>query len=456
MQEKFNINNIMKILIVEDEELFRVSLCDDLRSHGFDVQGTGSAEEAQECIAQARFNVVLTDLRLPEKDGVTLLKWIKRNHDNTAVIIMTAYASVQAAVNAIKLGAYDYITKPFSMDELLLTLNRIRQYQIIVNENIDLKKQLKVHYKYKNLVGKCKEMEEIFELIDVVSKSESSVLINGETGTGKEMIANAIVSSSPRAKGPYIKVSCAIIAKDLMESELFGHVKGAFTGAISDKIGRFEAANGGTILLDDIDDIPLELQVKLLRVLEEHSFEKVGGTKKIKVNFRVIAATKADLLKMSEQGKYRKDLYYRLNVVPINIPALRNRKEDIPLLIEHYSKLHARGDPITFSPNAFGLMIDYPWPGNVRELKNLIERLSLVTKNKKISTAQLPEELLRTSVSTPEITGEYSLENILKDVEIDILKNTLSKMKGNQTKASRFLKIPLSTLRSKLQKYGLL
>jgi len=446
----------MKILVVDDEKLFRVSLCDDLSEAGFQTYGVGSAEEAQEELNRNSYDTVLTDLRLPQQDGVALLSWIRENHPNITVIVMTAYATVQTAVKAIKAGAYDYISKPFSSEELFLTLRRIEQYQRVLQENIKLKRQLKDQYRFDNLIGKSKATEDIFRLIDVVAGSDSSVLISGETGTGKEMIANAIHYHSPRAKGPYIKVSCAVIAKDLLESELFGHVKGAFTGAIREKKGRFEAATGGTILLDDVDDIPLDLQVKLLRVLEEHRIEKVGGSQQIDVDIRVIAATKVNLRQLAEEEKFRQDLYYRLNVVPIHIPPLRDRPEDIPLLIRHFVNIFAPDKPLEFTPGAMSLLMDYPWPGNVRELKNMMERLALISETEVITESQLPEEVLIPQVQTYESGNNLSLENTLETMEINILKATLSRTDGNQTKTAELLKIPLSTLRSKLKKYHLI
>jgi len=446
----------MKILVVDDEKLFRVSLCDDLSEAGFQTYGVGSAEEAQRELNRDTYDTVLTDLRLPQKDGVELLRWIRENHPNITVIVMTAYATVQTAVKAIKAGAYDYISKPFSSEELFLTLRRIEQYQRVLQENIKLKRQLKDQYRFDNLIGKSKAMEDIFRLIDVVAGSDSSVLISGETGTGKEMIANAIHYHSTRAKGPYIKVSCAVIAKDLLESELFGHVKGAFTGAIREKKGRFEAATGGTIFLDDVDDIPLDLQVKLLRVLEEHRFEKVGGSQQIDVDIRVIAATKVNLRQLAEEEKFRQDLYYRLNVVPIHIPPLRDRPEDIPLLIRHFVNIFAPDKPLEFTPGAMNLLMDYPWPGNIRELKNMMERLVLVSDTTVIDESRLPEEVLLPPIQTQAPRNNLSLEKTLETMELNILKSTLTRTNGNQTKTAEILKIPLSTLRSKLKKYRLI
>ena len=447
----------MRILVVDDEKLFRVSLCDDLDEAGFETHGLGSAEEVMEELKKNVYDVVLTDLRLPRMDGIARLKKIKKSSPDVIVIVMTAYATVQTAVEAIKQGAYDYITKPFTSEELFLTLKRFAKYQSIVKENINLKKQLESQYEYKNLIGKSKVMRDIFHLIKIVSSSDSSILISGGTGTGKEMIADAIHFNGARKKGPYIKVSCATISKDILESELFGHVKGAFTGAIREKKGRFELADKGTILLDDVDDIPIELQVKLLRVLEEHSFEKVGGTKKIKVDIRVIAATKVDLQEMVNEGKFRADLFYRLNVVPIYVPPLRERREDIHILIEHFIKIYSRDKPLRFAPSVIKRLIDYSWPGNVRELRNIIERLALISEGEVITENLLPDELLGSPQPLVDSLSENEpLNEILEKTEIIILKNALSKTNGNQSQTAKLLEIPLSTLRSKLQKYGLI
>lgn len=447
----------MRILVVDDEKLFRVSLCDGLDEAGFETHGLSSAEEVMEELKKNVYDVVLTDLRLPRMNGIALLKKIKKSSPDVIVIVMTAYATVQTAVEAIKQGAYDYITKPFSSEELFLILKRFAKYQSILKENINLKKQLESQYEYKNLIGKSKVMRDIFHLIKIVSSSDSSILISGGTGTGKEMIADAIHFDGARKKGPYIKVSCATISKDILESELFGHVKGAFTGAIKEKKGRFELADKGTLFLDDVDDIPIELQVKLLRVLEEHSFEKVGDTKKIKVDIRVIAATKVDLQKMVDEGKFRADLFYRLNVVPIYVPPLRERREDIHILIEHFIKIYSQDKPLQFAPSVIKRLIDYSWPGNVRELRNIIERLALISEGEVIKENLLPDELLGSPQPLVNPLSENEpLNEILEKTEIIILRNAISKTSGNQTKTAKLLKIPISTLRSKLQKYGLI
>ncbi|HDI00705.1 MAG TPA: sigma-54-dependent Fis family transcriptional regulator, partial [Firmicutes bacterium] len=360
----------MRVLLVEDDRVARVPLRDDIAEAGYDVDEAGSAEEALELLGKKGYDVVVTDLRMPGMDGIELLERIKAESPDTEVIVITAYGTVRTAVRAMKLGAYEYLTKPFDNEELLLLLERIRRMREVMEENVRLRRRLEERYRLEDMVGKGHKMQEVFRLIRTVASSDSTVLLQGETGTGKELAAHAIHELSPRRDGPFVKVSCAALSRELLESELFGHVKGAFTSAVKDKPGKFELADGGTIFLDEVDDIPLELQVKLLRVLQEREFERVGGTRTIRVDVRVIAATKVDLLERVRRGLFREDLYYRLNVVPIRLPPLRERKEDVPLLMEHFlRKLGAEGR-IEMTPEAMKLLMDYDWPGNVRELEN--------------------------------------------------------------------------------------
>lgn len=357
----------MRILVVEDEDILRISIGDDLKEAGLGVSLSKNPLLALNLLEKEAFNVALLDYKLPEMDGIELLKRIKHVQPDCDVIVMTAFGTIRTAVEAMKSGAYDYITKPFSNEELILTIKRIAEVQSLKRENIELKQQLKEKHSFHKLIGKSKSMQQIYDLLSHVANSDRTVLITGETGTGKEMVADAIHYTGPRQDSPYIKVSCALFSKDVLESELFGHVKGAFTGATNEKKGRFELANGGTILLDDVEDIPLELQVKLLRVLQHSEFERVGGTETIKVDVRVIATSKANLLEKIKKEEFREDLYYRLNVVPVYLPPLRERKEDIPLLgdvfIEKYSS-----KPMRISSQAMDYLLNYNWPGNVREL----------------------------------------------------------------------------------------
>lgn len=356
----------------------------------------------------------------------------------------------------MRLGAYDYITKPFSNEELILTIKRIVEVQSLKKENIELKEQLKERYNFHKLIGKSKSMQQVYDLSSIVANSDSTVLITGETGTGKEMVADAIHYTGLRQDNPYIKVSCALFSRDILESELFGHEKGAFTGAITDKKGRFEIADRGTIFLDDVDDIPLELQVKLLRVLQQFEFERVGGTETIKVDVRVIAASKANLLEKIKKGEFREDFYYRLNVVPIHLPPLKERKEDIPLLIDAFIMKYSSNRSMEISNQAMDYLLNYGWPGNVRELENLIERLALTVLDGNVIRSQLPPEIIWEEICPQEECLDGSCyDEVMKRTEINLIKRSLEMSGGNKAKAARLLKLKPSTLSSKIEKYKL-
>ena len=470
----------MRVLLVEDDRVARVPLRDDIAEAGYDVDEAGSAEEALELLGKKGYDVVVTDLRMPGMDGIELLERIKAESPDTEVIVITAYGTVRTAVRAMKLGAYEYLTKPFDNEELLLLLERIRRMREVMEENVRLRRRLEERYRLEDMVGKGHKMQEVFRLIRTVASSDSTVLLQGETGTGKELAAHAIHELSPRREGPFVKVSCAALSRELLESELFGHVKGAFTSAVKDKPGKFELADGGTIFLDEVDDIPLELQVKLLRVLQEREFERVGGTRTIRVDVRVIAATKVDLLERVRRGLFREDLYYRLNVVPIRLPPLRERKEDVPLLMEHFlRKLGAEGR-IEMTPEAMKLLMDYDWPGNVRELENLVERLVVVGAGPKVGPEDLPpeirspapkekgpsleevlrrqeelERMIRMLGSSEPRLGDASFEEIVEAKERELITEALRRTGGNKTKAAELLGMKLSTFRDKMKRLGL-
>ena len=469
--------------MVDDDRVARVPLRDDIREAGYEVDEAGSAEEALDLLRRNPYDVVVTDLRMPGMDGIELLERIKAQRPDAEVIVITAYGTVQTAVRAMKLGAYEYLTKPFDNEELLLLLERIRKVREVMAENLRLRRRLEEKYRLEDMVGKSHSMQEVFRLIRTVAPSDSTVLLQGETGTGKELAAYAIHELSHRRNGPFVKVSCAALSRELLESELFGHVKGAFTSAVRDKPGKFELADGGTIFLDEVDDIPLELQVKLLRVLQEREFERVGGTRTLKVDVRVIAATKVDLLERVRRGLFRKDLYYRLNVVPIRLPPLRERREDIPLLVEHFLKHFGAEGKITISPEAMKLLMDYDWPGNVRELENLIERLVVVGAGPQVRPEDLPpevrtpvrtgergpslEEVLRRQKELEEMIrmlraetmeleiGTASFEEIVAAKERELIQEALRRTGGNKTKAAELLRMKLSTMRDKMRKLGL-
>ncbi|MBI5327755.1 MAG: sigma-54-dependent Fis family transcriptional regulator [Deltaproteobacteria bacterium] len=452
----------MNVLIVEDEKIKRITLTDALLKQGYAVLAMENPIEALNIFKEREFDVVITDIRLPHMDGLDFLKEIKTLKPEITAIVMTAYATIDTAIKAMKLGAYDYITKPFSSEEMLLIIERLKDFRRIVEENIKLKQEITERYRFGNIIGKSKKMRDVYELIKTVAPSDATTLIVGESGTGKELIANAIHYNSPRKDNPFIKVSCSALAETLLESELFGHEKGAFTGAVKERKGRFELANNGSIFLDDIDDIPLSMQTKLLRVLQEKEIERVGGTKTIKIDIRIICATKVDLLKLAKQRKFREDLYYRLNIVPINLPPLRDRKEDIPLLVEYLlNKYSSKGEKKTFCHEAMKLLINYDWPGNVRELENVVERVVTLTRSNDIRVEDLPDFLM----ASPEklcdrhlidvMTEAASFEDMIKDMEKRLLILAIEKAGGNKSEAARILKMKRETLRDKVEKYGI-
>jgi DNA-binding NtrC family response regulator len=446
----------MRVLVVEDEDILRVSIGDDLKEEGFKVSLSKSPALALDLSDKEEFNVAVVDYKLPEMNGIEFMKKLKQIQPECEVIIMTAYGTVQTAVEAMKLGAYDYITKPFPNEELIINIKRIAEIQSLKRENIELKEQLKAKHGFHNLIGKSKSMQQIFSMISIVADSNSTVLITGQTGTGKEMVADSIHYSSSRQKSPYIKVSCALLSRDVLESELFGHEKGAFTGALSEKKGRFELANTGTLFLDDVDDIPFSLQVKLLRVLQNNQFERVGGTETKKVDVRIIAASKADLLEKIRLGEFREDLYYRLNVFPINLPPLKEKKEDIPLLIEAFNKKYSPERVLRLSDQALNCLLSHDWPGNVRELKNLIERLAITAGDGNIGCSQLPVEIICEKIDPLEVNMEKrSFEDIVRDTETTLIKRALLQTGGNKAKAARLLEIKPSTLKSKIERFKL-
>ncbi len=448
--------NAMRIFVIDDEDILRISLADDLRDEGFEVVDFNNPLLALNAFKEKPGDVVITDLKMPDMDGVELLKQIKALNPDTEVILMTAYGSVDNAVQAMKLGAYDYISKPFQMDELLVHLRRIQDIKNLQKNNVGFQRYFQEQYPLTAFVGSSPGIQKVLELVKIVAESDSTVLITGETGTGKELLANIIHYNSLRSKQPLIKVSCAILAKEVIESELFGHVKGAFTGATKDKPGRFELAHNGTIYLDDVDDIPLEVQVKLLRVLQEREVERVGATEARKINVRVIASTKYDLKQLAKEGRFREDLFYRLNVFPIHIPPLRERKEDIPVLAEYFLKQLAPQANVKITDEALNCLQAYDWPGNVRELKNVLERMVLLSQGKNIDLKCIPEEMQRKSpLEQMPALGQKPLDQLLAETEISLIREALDKAEGNQKKAAELLQIPPTTLRSKIQKYNL-
>ncbi len=444
----------MIIYVVDDERIIRVSLADELRDAGYDVFEFANASSALMSIKDVIPDLVITDLKMPDIDGIEFLKKIKKYNSNIYVVLMTAFSTVSTAVEAMKLGAYDYISKPFDNEEVLLTIKRVLELKEVKEENLELKIKLKQDYDFSSYVGTGKTVDEIFNLVKIVAQKSTSVLLVGETGTGKELLTNIIHYNSARNKKPLIKVSCAILSREIFESELFGHEKGSFTGAISDKVGRFEKANGGTLYLDDIDDIPLDLQVKLLRALEEREIEKLGSSKAIKIDIRLIASTKKDLRKMVEEGKFREDLFYRLNVFPIQLPSLRERPEDIVSLTKHFVAIFSGNKNKEIDHDVFEILKTYPFPGNVRELRNLSERLTLLSMDNKINKEIIPFEI-KTPGIKPNcfVFSNKTLNDIVEEVERNAISFALNQSQGNKAKAAVLLGIPSSTLKSKLVKF---
>ncbi len=440
----------VNILVVDDEEIVRDSLASWLEEDGYEVEAVENGMKALERLPLKEWSLALVDLKMPGMDGIQLMEEIKKTRPDMTVIIMTAYATVDTAVKAMKKGAYDYTVKPFNPEDLSMTIRKILEHQKLVKENIFLRKELKKQYRLHDMIGKNKQMQEIFELVKTVAPSNSIVLIQGESGTGKELLARAIHDESPRRDAPFISVSCAALTESLLESELFGHEKGAFTGADAIRRGKIELAQDGTLFLDEIGDVSLKLQMDLLRVLEQREFRRVGGHDLIPINSRIIAATNRDLKKAIADGHFREDLYYRLNVISIHIPPLRERKEDIPLLVEHFvDKFNIEmGKSIEgVNEGAMRLLMDFAWPGNARELRNVIERAMVVTKGKTImeSDLSLPAAGIR--------AGNQGKS--LDDIEKEHIRLILGENRWNIIRSAQMLGIDRVTLYNKIKKYDL-
>jgi len=439
-----------RILVVEDDDLMQGMLQDSLSKEGYEIIVASDGMNGWQEFKKSSFDVILLDLKLPKMDGMTLLSKIHETNSESLVLIMTAHGTVETAVKAMKLGAFDYVTKPFMVDELLVIIKRGLELRALKKENVLLKKELNQRYSLHNIVGKCKLMQDIYDLLEIVAPTTATILIQGESGTGKELIADAIHYLSPRKDMPIIKVSCAALPETLLESELFGHEKGAFTDAKSRKLGRFELANMGTIFLDDVDDMKPAVQVKLLRVLQEKKFERVGGTESIDADVRVVAASKTDLYQAARDGNFREDLYYRLNVVPIFLPSLRERKEDIPLLAQHFLRKYNKqlNKNIELLPEALQMMVYYDWEGNIRELENLIERLVTVSHKNKILPKDLPENITIKKAWRP-----IGLKSVVRDVEKEHIIKVLETTNGKKKEAANILGITTKTLWQKMKEY---
>ncbi len=451
-----------QILIVDDEENMRHMLTELLSDEGYGVDTARNGEEALNYMEEKEFDLVLCDVRMPKMDGLEFLRKARERRIETAIIMMSAYSTVDLAVEAMKLGASDYISKPFRPDEILLKLNRVYDQERLKQENIRLKKKLKEEHRFGNIIARSLKMKKIFDTIEKVSGYKTTVLIMGESGTGKELLARAIHYNSLRAERPFIAINCGAIPENLLESELFGYRKGAFTDAVRTKKGLFEEANGGTLFLDEVGELPLLLQVKLLRALQEEEIRRIGDNQPIKIDVRIVAATVHDLAKKVKEGTFRSDLYYRLNVLSINLPPLRERREDIPLLIDHFlrkfnEKLGTKIEKI--SSEAYKLLLNHNWPGNVRELENIIERAIILSSNNIITEDALPPEIKIRNLPEKDLSSyssdDLSLKKASRLLEIDLIKKALKVSKGNHTKAAKILEISHRALLYKLKEYNL-
>lgn len=447
-----------KVLLIDDEPILLVTVSDALAKAGYTVEMAENGQKGLMMFQEGSFDIVLLDMVMPDMSGMDILREIKGLYPQTIVVMITAHGTIEKAVEAMKLGVHDFIAKPFSLDELILKLQNISSFQCLKEENVYLRQQLEEKYHFGNLIGKSDKMQEIYELIKTVSQTDSTVLIQGESGTGKELVANAIHFNSRRKNDPFIKVSCAALSETILESELFGHEKGAFTGAIQRKLGRFELANKGTLFLDEIGDISPTVQIKLLRVLQEREFERVGGTKTVHVDVRIISATKYDMDEIKTE-RLREDLYYRLNTIAIQLPCLLERKEDIPLLAKYFfNEFRGRTSKsiLGFTEGALDLLEQYEWPGNVRELKNVVERAVAICRTEKLQIADLPQEIREIRLKKKLIQHEIeTLNNVLKAVEKEYLQKILRITQGRKAEAADLLGISRKTLWEKIKEHQL-
>lgn len=452
------------ILVVDDEQSMRDFLAIMLKKEGHEVVTAENGKDALKAVQAEIFDLVITDVKMPGMDGLEVLKTVKDVSPETIVIMITAFGTAESAVEAMKLGAYDYIIKPFKVDELKLVIDNSLEKRHLRKENILLRREIESRAGFDNFIGKSEPMQKVFSLIRQVADTRSTVLITGESGTGKELVARALSAAGSRKSGPFVTVNCGALPETLLESELFGYMKGSFTGANSNKQGLFEIANGGTIFLDEISSTSSSLQIKLLRVLQEREFKRVGGTADIKVDVNIVAATNKDLYAEVVKGAFREDLYYRLNVIPIHLPPLRERREDIPILTEYFLKKFLKregGRALTKSvdPGAMQVLMSYSWPGNVRELENTIERLVIMTPGDEIRREHIPDALSNSQPCAELIPSDIpdeglDLESLLENAEKALLHKALEKSGGVKTEAAKLLGLTFRSFRHRLQKYG--
>ena len=445
-----------RLMIVDDEKNTREGLKWTLEHGDTQVRVASTGEEALELFKQEHFDLVIVDLKMPGMGGLELMRTLKKLDPKVEVIVLTAHGTVETAVEAMRDGAFDYLTKPVDVEELRINCERALKTRRLNLENEELRSLVEKRYGFQNIIGNSPAMERIFQTVRQVAPTRATVLIQGESGTGKELVAHAIHLNSPRAHKPFVAVNCGALTATLLESELFGYEKGAFTGAHRTKPGRFEMADEGTLLLDEISETTSDFQVKLLRVLQDQTFERVGGVHPIQVDVRVLAATNQDLHKLVREGKFREDLYYRLNVVPLHMPPLRERPEDIPLLVDVFIREFCEAnnrEPIQMHPKAMAQLQDYHWPGNVRQLRNVIEGLVVMTPGREITAQSLPEEIRREEPARGHVT--LRVGSSLSDAEREMIRATLSEQRGNRAKTAKTLGIGRKTLYRKLEAYGI-
>jgi DNA-binding NtrC family response regulator len=452
------------LLLVEDEAPLRAAIAAQLTDRGYEVQEVGSGEDAVARLAEFAFDVIITDLRLPGMDGSEVVEAAVGRYPDIIAIVVTGFGTVKDAVEAIKRGAWDFVSKPFQFDELVHALDSAMEQRRLKSENAYLRAQLEERYRFEGIVGKSRAMRKLFQTLETVARTATTILVTGETGTGKEVVARAIHQNSPRRMNRFVALNCSAIPETLLEAELFGHVRGAFTGAVGNRQGRFEQAHRGTLFLDEVGTMSAALQMKLLRALQEREFERVGDSHTTRVDVRVIAATNSDLLKMVREGQFREDLYYRLNVIPVHLPALRERKEDIPLLVQHFLEKFAdpargNGDrPVTVSQEAMRRLMAYHWPGNVRQLENAIERaVAFSVGLSQIDLTDLPGDLQQahevvafSSIQLPE--EGLDLDLFVSNVERELIERSLERTGGNKERAAKLLNLKRTTLVEKLKR----
>ncbi|UFS71236.1 sigma-54 dependent transcriptional regulator [Geomonas sp. RF6] len=452
-----------RILLIEDEEGSREALLALLKGSGFSIKGCGSGEEALKCLKEERFDIVISDLFLPDKSGLEILTTVKADSPATEVILITGHASAETAVKAMKEGAFDYITKPLNIDELRIIIDKAVEKNVMFLENVYLKEQLRERYEFDNIIGHSQPMQQLFSRMKKIIKTDSTVLILGESGTGKELVAKAIHFNGPRKDRPFIAVNCSAIPENLLESELFGHTKGSFTGAIREKVGKFEAANQGTIFLDEIGTLPMHLQTKLLRVLQEQEVERVGSNRQIKLDVRVVSATNVNLEDEVKRGNFREDLFYRLNVIPLLIPPLRERTEDILPLTRHFLQKNCQSmqRPLMhLEKEALEALEFYPWYGNVRELENIVERIVALTEGDVITLKDLPSNIVkiyteRDASPTSVTPSGIDMVKTINDIERKMIAEALQLAHGVKARAAAMLNLNRTTLVEKMRRLGM-